>query len=75
MKKLNYTITGEELANIEELVKSMDTIKMTLTLKETDELVDKILMDIRRKLNSDTLDIINEVRTQLQKTYKPESNE
>jgi hypothetical protein len=75
MKKLNYTITGEELANIEELVKSMDTIKMTLTLKETDELVDKILTDIRRKLNSDTLDIINEVRTQLQKTYKPESNE
>ena len=68
MKKLNDTITGEELANIEDLVKSMDSIKMTLTLKETDELTEKILMDIRRKLNCDTNSIINEVREQLEDT-------
>tara|TARA_Y100000356_G_scaffold40844_1_gene31769 strand:- start:169 stop:393 length:225 start_codon:yes stop_codon:yes gene_type:complete len=74
MKKLNYTLTGEELANIEELVQGMDTIKMTLTLKESDELVEKILMDIRRKLNVDTNSIINEVREQLENTYKPQQN-
>tara|TARA_Y100000289_G_C3826437_1_gene101335 strand:- start:86 stop:310 length:225 start_codon:yes stop_codon:yes gene_type:complete len=74
MKKLNYTLTGEELANIEDLVKSMESIKMTLTLKESDELRDKILSDIRRKLNVDTLQIINEVRVQLESTYKPEKN-
>lgn len=74
MKKLNYTITGEELANIEELVKGMESIKMTLTLKETDELTEKILMDIRRKLNCDTTQIINEVREQLENTYKPQKN-
>tara|TARA_R100000278_G_scaffold60623_1_gene49357 strand:- start:185 stop:406 length:222 start_codon:yes stop_codon:yes gene_type:complete len=73
MKKLNYTLTGEELANIEELVQGMDTIKMTLTLKESDELVEKILMDIRRKLNVDTNSIINEVREQLENTYKPQN--
>ena len=74
MKKLNYTITGEEMVNIEDLVKSMESIKMTLTLKETDELTEKILMDIRRKLNVDTLQIINEVRRQLEDTYKPQKN-
>ena len=73
MKKLNYTLTGEELANIEELVQGMDTIKMTLTLKESDELVEKILMDIRRKLNVDTNSIINEVREQLENTYKSQN--
>tara|TARA_Y100000401_G_C8176147_1_gene151658 strand:+ start:189 stop:410 length:222 start_codon:yes stop_codon:yes gene_type:complete len=73
MKKLNYTLTGEELANIEELVQGMDTIKMTLTLKESDELVEKILMDIRRKLNVDTNSIINEVREQLENTYKTQN--
>tara|TARA_R100000278_G_scaffold64247_1_gene51724 strand:+ start:472 stop:696 length:225 start_codon:yes stop_codon:yes gene_type:complete len=74
MKKLNYTITGEEMVNIEDLVKSMESIKMTLTLKETDELTEKILMDIRRKLNCDTNSIINEVRKQLEDTYKPQKN-
>ena len=74
MKKLNYTITGEEMVNIEDLVKSMESIKMTLTLKESDELTEKILMDIRRKLNVDTLQIINEVRRQLEDTYKPKKN-
>ena len=73
MKKLNYTLTGEELANIEDLVKSMDIIKMTLTLKESDELVENILMDIRRKLNIDTTSILNEVREQLENTYKPQN--
>jgi len=74
MKKLNYTLTGEEMINIEDLVKSMESIKMTLTLKESDELTEKILMDIRRKLNVDTLQIINEVRRQLEDTYKPKKN-
>ena len=74
MKKLNYTLTGEEMVNIEDLVKSMESIKMTLTLKETDELTEKILMDIRRKLNVDTTQIINEVREQLENTYKPKKN-
>ena len=74
MKKLNYTITGEELANIEELVKGMESIKMTLTLKESDELTEKILLDIRRKLDIDTQQVINEIRDQLEKTYKPEKN-
>ena len=74
MKKLNYTITGEELANIEELVKGMESIKMTLTLKESDELTEKILMDIRRKLDIDTQQVINEIREQLEETYKPEKN-
>jgi len=74
MKKLNYTNTGEELANIEDLVKSMEVIKMTLTLKESDELVENILMDIRRKLNIDTNQILNEVRELLENTYKPEEN-
>lgn len=74
MKKLNYTLTGEELANIEDLVKSMESIKMTLTLKESDELVEKILRDIIRKLNIDTNQIVNEVREQLENTYKPKKN-
>jgi len=74
MKKLYYTTTGEELANIEELVKSMDSIKMTLTLKESDELTETILRDIRRKLTIDTNQVLNEVREQLEYTYKPESN-
>ena len=74
MKKLNYTLTGEEMVNIEDLVKSMESIKMTLTLKESDELTEKILMDIRRKLNVDTTQIINEVREQLENTYKPKKN-
>ena len=74
MKKLNYTITGEELVNIEELVKGMGSIKMTLTLKESDELTEKILLDIRRKLDIDTQQVINEIRDQLEKTYKPEKN-
>lgn len=74
MKKLNYTITGEELANIEELVKGMESIKMTLTLKESDELTEKILLDIRRKLDIDTQQVINEIRDQLEETYKPEKN-
>ena len=74
MKKLNYTITGEELANIEDLVKSMESIKMTLTLKESDELTEKIVNDIRRKLNIDTNQILNEVREQLENTYKPQQN-
>ncbi len=72
MKKLHYTNTGELIANIEELVKSMDTIKMSLTLKETEELVEKILTDIQRKLNTDTFNIINDIRVQLDATYKPE---
>ncbi len=72
MKKLHYTNTGELIANIEELVKSMDTIKMSLTLKETEELVEKILTDIQRKLNTDTFNIINDIREQLDATYKPE---
>jgi len=74
MKKLYYTLNGEELANIEELVKSMDSIKMTLTLKESDELTETILRDIRRKLTIDTNQVLNEVREQLEYTYKPESN-
>ena len=74
MKKLYYTLNGEELANIEELVKSMDSIKMTLTLKESDELTETILRDIRRKLTIDTNQVLNEIREQLEYTYKPESN-
>ena len=72
MKKLHYTNTGELIANIDELVKSMDTIKMSLTLKETEELVEQILRDIQRKLNTDTFNIINDIREQLDATYKPE---
>jgi len=72
MKKLHYTNTGELIANIDELVKSMDTIKMSLTLKETEELVEHILRDIQRKLNTDTFNIINDIREQLDATYKPE---
>jgi len=74
MKKLYYTLNGEELANIEELVKGMESIKMTLTLKESDELTETILRDIRRKLTIDTNQVLNEVREQLEYTYKPESN-
>ena len=74
MKKLNYTMTSEEMVNIEDLVKSMEVIKMTLTLKESDELTEKIIMDIRRKLNIDTNQILNEVREQLENTYKPQEN-
>jgi hypothetical protein len=72
MKKLHYTNTGELIANIDELVKSMDIIKMSLTLKETEELVEQILRDIQRKLNTDTFNIINDIREQLDATYKPE---
>jgi hypothetical protein len=50
----------------------MDTIKMSLTLKETEELVEQILRDIQRKLNTDTFNIINDIREQLDATYKPE---
>jgi len=74
MKKLYYTLNGEELANIEELVKGMESIKMTLTLKESDELTETILRDIRRKLTIDTNQVLNEVREQLEYTYKPESS-
>ena len=55
-------------------VKGMESIKMTLTLKESDELTEKILLDIRRKLDIDTQQVINEIRDQLEKTYKPEKN-
>ena len=72
MKKLHYTNTEELIANIDELVKSMDIIKMSLTLKETEELVEHILRDIQRKLNTDTFNIINDIREQLDATYKPE---
>jgi len=72
MKKLHYTNTGELIANIDELVKSMEIIKMSLTLKETEELVEHILRDIQRKLNTDTFNIINDIREQLDATYKPE---
>ena len=72
MKKLHYTNTGELIANIDELVKSMVIIKMSLTLKETEELVEHILRDIQRKLNTDTFNIINDIREQLDATYKPE---
>ena len=72
MKKLHYTNTGELIANIDELVKSMEIIKMSLTLKETEELVEQILRDIQRKLNTDTFNIINDIREQLDATYKPE---
>lgn len=74
MKKLNYTMTSEEMVNIEDLVKSMEVIKMTLTLKESDELVETIITDVRRKLNIDTNQILDEVRRQLEETYKPEQN-
>jgi len=74
IKKLNYTVTGQELVNIEDLVQGMESIKMTLTLKETDELTEKILKDVRRKLNIDTDQIIKEVKEQLEKTYKPQEN-
>ena len=74
IKKLTYTVTGEELANIDDLVKGMESIKMTLTLKETDELTEKILKDVRRKLTIDNDQIIREVKEQLEKTYKPQAN-
>ena len=74
MKKLNYTMTSEEMVNIEDLVKSMEVIKMTLTLKESDELVETIITDVRRKLNIDTNQILDEVRRQLEETYKPQEN-
>ena len=74
MKKLNYTLTGEEMVDIDSIVQSLEVMAKTLTLKETDELVEKILTDIRRKLNEDTYSIINEVRDLLEKTYSPEKN-
>lgn len=67
-------MTSEEMVNIEDLVKSMEVIKMTLTLKESDELVETIITDVRRKLNIDTNQILDEVRRQLEETYKPQEN-
>tara|TARA_Y100000004_G_C8605375_1_gene282391 strand:+ start:274 stop:507 length:234 start_codon:yes stop_codon:yes gene_type:complete len=72
--KLTYTMTGVDIVNVKELVQAMDTIKVHLTLKETDELKDKVLKDIERKLNLDTHQILGNVEEQLDKTYKPESN-
>lgn len=72
--KLNYTMTDTNIVNVKELVQAMDTIKVHLTLKETDELKDKVLKDIERKLNLDTHQILLDVEEQLDETYKPESN-
>ena len=71
--KLSYTMTGTDIVMVKELVQAMDTIKVHLTLKETDELKDKILKDIERKLNLDTNQIISNIEEQLDKTYKPEN--
>ena len=72
--KLSYTMTGTDIVHVKELVEAMNTIKFHLTLKETDELKDKILKDIERKLNLDTNQILSNVEQQLDETYKPESN-
>lgn len=72
--KLQYTMTGTDIVNVKELVQAMDTIKVHLTLKETDELKDLLLKDIERKLNLDTHQILIDVENQLDETYKPESN-
>ena len=72
--KLTYTMTDTNIVNVKELVQAMDTIKVHLTLKETDELKDKVLKDIERKLNLDTHQILLDVEEQLDETYKPESN-
>jgi SpoU rRNA methylase family enzyme len=72
--KLTYTMTGVDIVNVKELVQAMDIIKVHLTLKETDELKDKILKDIERKENLNTHQILLNIEEQLDKTYKPESN-
>ena len=74
MVKLTYTMSGVDIVNVKELVQAMDIIKVHLTLKETDELKDKILKDIERKENLNTNQILSNIEEQLDKTYKPESN-
>ncbi len=72
--KLSYTMTGTDIVHVKELTQAMNTIKVHLTLKETDELKDKILKDIERKENLNTHQILLNIEEQLDKTYKPESN-
>jgi len=72
--KLSYTLHETDIVNVKELVQAMDTIKIHLTLKETDELKDKILKDIERKENLNTNQVLSNIEKQLDDTYKPESN-
>ena len=72
--KLSYTLHETDIVNVKELVQAMDTIKIHLTLKETDELKDKILKDIERKENLNTNQVLSNIEKQLDNTYKPESN-
>ena len=72
--QLTYTMTGTHIVNVKELVQAMDIIKIHLTLKETDELKDKILKDIERKENLNTNQILLNIEDQLDRTYKPEAN-
>jgi hypothetical protein len=71
MMKNIFDSDSNIIVDTKQLLDSFNTIKMVLTLKETDELVDSILNDTRRKLDSDTNNICIELRRMLEECYKP----
>lgn len=62
---------GNKLVDSKKLLESFNTMKMILTLKETENLVENILHDIRMKLDIDTNTVVKEFRELLESEYKP----
>ena len=68
-----FDSNGNVIVDTKKLLDSFNTMKMVLTLKETDELVDSILKDTRLKLDNDTNMVCIELRKMLEDCYKPEN--
>jgi len=62
---------GNKLVDSKKMLESFNTMKMILTLKDTEKLVENILHDIRMKLDIDTNTVVNEFRQLLESEYKP----
>ena len=67
-----YNSNGNVIVDTKKLIDSFNTMKMVLTLKETDELVEKIINDARRKLDDDTNMVCVELKQTLENCYKPD---
>jgi hypothetical protein len=65
-----YNSNGDVIVDTKKLLDSFNTMKMVLTLKETDELVHKIVNDARRKLDNDTNMVCVQLKETLENTYK-----
>lgn len=62
---------GNKLVDTKKLLESFNTMKMVLTLKDTENLVESILQDTRMKLDIDTNSVVKELRELLESEFKP----